>query len=161
VGQNLILIRPGARTESGIIGEFAPLTREDADAIRRHTGSLLIGVAAEQLTQRLVSSRTGNWPTSIAGVVPDLERVRNWQMAEGRFITEDDNKKLAAVCLIGETVRRRLFSGVPSAIGEYVRVPPLRLRVVGVLKEKGRSPTGADQDNQIFMPLTTLQRELV
>jgi len=161
VGQNLILIRPGARTESGIIGEFAPLTREDADAIRRHAGPLLIGVAAEQITQRLVSSRSGNWPTSIAGIVPDLERVRNWQMAQGRFITEDDNKKLAAVCLIGETVRRQLFGGIPSAVGEYIRVPPLRLRVIGVLKEKGRSPTGADQDNQIFMPLATLQRELV
>jgi putative ABC transport system permease protein len=70
-------------------------------------------------------------------------------------------KKMAAVCVIGQTVRRQLFPDKPNPVGEWVRLPPLRLRVVGVLGEKGRAPTSADQDNQIFMPLTTFQREVV
>jgi hypothetical protein len=70
--KNLILIRPGARIESGVIGDFVPLSREDAEAIRKKAATLLIGVAPEQMTQRLVSSRTANWLTGVAGVVPDL-----------------------------------------------------------------------------------------
>ena len=161
VGRNLILIRPGARLESGVIGDFVPLSQEDAEAIRKKAATYLIGVAPEQMTQRLASSGAGNWPAGVIGVVPDLRHVRNWQVKHGRFVDEDDMKKMAAVCVIGQTVRRQLFPDKQNPVGEWIRLPPLRLRVVGVLGEKGRAPTGADQDNQIFMPLTTLQRELV
>src|ERR1700674_805180 len=53
VGKNLILVRAGARTQQGIVADFVPLTRDDADAIRKEVGSLLIGAAAVQTTQRL------------------------------------------------------------------------------------------------------------
>jgi putative ABC transport system permease protein len=82
-------------------------------------------------------------------------------MMQGRFYSDDDVKKMAAVCLIGQTVRRQLFPGKSNPLGEYVRVEGLQLRVIGVLGEKGRSPTGADQDDQIFVPITTLQRRLI
>jgi putative ABC transport system permease protein len=68
---------------------------------------------------------------------------------------------MALVCLLGQTVRRKLFPGSAHPLGEWIRVDRLQLRVVGVLGEKGRSPTGADQDNQVFVPITTLQRRLV
>jgi putative ABC transport system permease protein len=161
VGKNLILVRPGAQAESGITADFAPLTNQDAVAIRRQVGPLLLGVAASQLTQRLITSRSGSWPTAVAGVEPDLQIVRNWQLASGRFINEDDMHKMAAVCLIGQTVRQKLFPEVANPVGHWLQVDRLRLRVIGVLAEKGRSPTGADQDDQILMPLPTFQRELV
>src|ERR671937_322932 len=66
VGKNLILIRPGGRSESGIVSDFVPLTLEDADAIRKEVGSLLVGVAPEQMTTSLVSTRTGNWGAGVA-----------------------------------------------------------------------------------------------
>jgi putative ABC transport system permease protein len=161
VGKNLILIRPGGRTQQGTIADFVPLTTEDAAAIRKQVGPLLVGVAESQMTQRLASTPSGNWPTVIVGSVPDLQKIRNWHMVHGRFYSEDDVKKLATVCLIGQTVQRKLFPTTPNPVGRSVRVGQLQLRVIGVLGEKGRSPTGADQDDQIFVPITTLQRKLV
>jgi putative ABC transport system permease protein len=161
VGKNLILIRAGARNQQGIVADFVPLSRDDADAIREKAGHLLVGVAAVQTTSRLALTRTGKWPTYIVGSTPDVKAIRNWTVTDGRFYTEDDVKKKASVCLLGQTVRRKLFPYKASPVGEWVRVDKLELRVVGVLGEKGRSPTGADQDDQIFVPITTLQQRLV
>jgi putative ABC transport system permease protein len=161
VGKNLILVRAGARTQQGLVADFVPLTRDDAQAIRKEVGSLLVGATAVQTTQRLALTRTGKWPTDVVGVTPDMQRIRNWQVTQGHYITEDDVKKMAPVCLLGQTVRRKLFPGNVNPLGEWIRVDRLRLRVIAVLGEKGRSPTGADQDNQIFVPITTLQRRVV
>jgi len=160
VGKNLILIRAGARTKQGTIADFVPLAREDAAVLRKRLGSRIMGVSELQMTQRLASTPTVNWPTVIIGVTPDLQAVRRWTVAEGRFITDDDVKKQAGVCVIGQTVRHQLFAKQPNPIGQMIRVDRLALRVVGVVGAKGRSPTGADQDDQIFVPLTTLQHKL-
>jgi putative ABC transport system permease protein len=161
VGKNLILVRAGARTQQGLVADFVPLTQDDAYAIRKEVGSLLLGATAVQTTQRLALTRTGKWPTDVVGVTPDMRLIRNWQVTHGHYITEDDVKKMAPVCMVGQTVQRKLFPGKANPLGEWIRVDRLRLRVVAVLGEKGRSPTGADQDNQIFVPITTLQRRLV
>ena len=161
VGKNLILIQPGGRNEHGIVTDSVPLTGEDAAAIRRNAGHLLTGVAESQMTGRLASTRTGIHPTYLVGTVPDLYKIRAWKLEYGRFLGDDDVKKLAPVCLIGQTVRRKLFPDKRDPIGEMIRVDRLQLRIIGVLAAKGRSPTGADQDNQIFLPITTLQRKLM
>jgi putative ABC transport system permease protein len=161
VGKNLILVKPGGRNEQNVVTDTVPLTSEDAAALRKEVGHLLIGVAQSQMTARLVSSRTAHHGTFLVGSVPDLEKIRHWKMEHGRFYTEDDIKKAAPVCLIGQTVRRKLFPDKPDPVGEMLRVDNLQLRVIGVLGEKGRDPLGADQDNQLFLPITTLQRRLV
>src|SRR5436309_1513990 len=58
VGKNLILIRPGSRTNQGMVADVAPLVVADADAIRRQVGPLLAGVAESQVSQRVVSTPT-------------------------------------------------------------------------------------------------------
>jgi putative ABC transport system permease protein len=161
VGKNLILIRPGARTQQGMVADFVPLRAEDSKAVRKAAGSSLVGVASSQMTQRLVSTSTGRWPTMIVGSEPELQRVRNWQVVQGRFFNEDEIKALAAVCLIGQTVQRKLFPDRANPIDAWLRVDHLQLRVIGVLGSKGRTPTGADQDDQVIVPITTLQRRLV
>jgi len=161
VGKNLILIRPGNRTNQGIVADARPLSSEDAEAIRKHVGALLTGVAETQMTLRLASSRYGRAGTAIVGSVPDLQTVRSWKVLYGHFYTADDVKRRARVCLLGQTIRKKLFPDRPDPIGDLVIVDRLPLRVVGILGEKGRSPTGEDQDNQIFIPIATLQHELV
>ena len=161
VGKNLILVRPGARTQQGTVADFAPLTGDDVAAIRKQLGPLLVGVAETQSTQRLATSRHGNWPTVFVGCTPELQSVLRWKVSQGRFLTGEEVKKMAPVCLIGETVRRKLFPDDPNPIGQTIRVERLQLRIVGVLGGKGRSLTGDDQDDQIFLPITTLQRQLV
>src|SRR5262249_51486401 len=63
VGKNLILVRAGGRTQNGTVADFVPLTRADAEALRKQLRGLVVGVAESQVTQRLVASRTANWAT--------------------------------------------------------------------------------------------------
>src|SRR5947207_4519622 len=161
VGKNLIIIRPGQRTMAGNVADSTPLRNDDAVAIRKQVGSLLTGVAESQITQRQVSTRTQNWPTMVVGCMPDIQVVRQWTVASGRFVTDDDIKKMASVCILGETVRKKLFADKPDPVGQTVRIDNVQLKVIGVVGPKGRAPTGADQDDQVFVPLTTLQRKIV
>src|SRR5262245_23587878 len=157
-GLNLIVVRAGSRTGGG----EGPLTVADAEAIRRSAGKLLIGVAPiHSRAYQKVSSRSGAWNSSIVGCTPDLEQVRGWKLSAVRFLTADDVKKQAAVCLIGQTVRTKLFAKDADPLRESIRVGDVQLQVVGVLEEKGKGLTGADQDDQILIPLTTLQQKLV
>jgi putative ABC transport system permease protein len=160
VGRNLILIRPGSRTQQGIVADFTPLKMEDAAAIRKEAGAMLVGVAESQMTQRVVSTPYVNTGTVLVGSTPDLQRIRGWKVVYGRFYSDEDLNRAAPVCLLGQTVLKRLFPGKPNAVGEMVRVGHVPLRVIGILGEKGRSPTGADQDDQIFLPISTLQRKV-
>src|SRR5438105_14631071 len=161
VGKNLILIRAGSRTQHGALADVKPLTNEDAAILRKDLRHLLQGVAEIQPTVRLISTRTHNCITMVTGTSPDMRKVRAWQLEQGRFLSDEDLKKQAAVCVLGQTVRTKLFPDQPNPIGKTVRVDRLALKIVGVLEAKGRSPIGGDQDDQIFVPLNTLQRKLV
>lgn len=161
VGKNLIVIRAGTHTQAGAIADLKPLANEDAAALRKHLGYLLQGVTQVQITMRVASTRTHNWFTMVVGVHPDMKKVRGWTMDRGRYLDEDDLKKRAAVCVIGQTVRDKLFPDGSNPVGQLIRVDRLPLRVVGVTVPKGRIPTGGDQDDQIFVPISTLQRKLV
>jgi putative ABC transport system permease protein len=161
VGKNLILVRPGVHTHSGAVADPKPLTNDDAAVLRKQLPHLLVGVTEVQATMRVLSTRTHNWSTMVVGTHPDMKKVRAWSMEFGRFITADDLKKQAAICLLGQTVREKLFPDNPNPIGQLVRVDRLQLKIVGVLNAKGRSPIGGDQDDQIFVPLSTMQKKLV
>jgi putative ABC transport system permease protein len=159
VGKNLILIKPGSRTQLGIAADSTPLKREDAAAIRKQLGTLVTGVSESQMTQRIVTTRYGSHFTALVGATPELQRIRNWKMALGQFYSEDDVKSYAPVCLLGHTLRQKLFPA-RDPLGQSVRIGPVELQVKGVLEEKGRSPTGGDQDDQLFLPITTMQQKL-
>jgi putative ABC transport system permease protein len=161
VGKNLILVRAGARTQQGMPADFAPLTHEDADALRKQLGPMLVGVAPLQMHPgAAIAGNSPPWPTSFVGCTEDLVRVRKWTLDSGEFFNDEDVRRMARVCLIGQTVRKKLFPDHSNPLGRTIEAGPINLRVVGVLSEKGKSPLGADQDDQIFVPLTTLE-ELV
>jgi putative ABC transport system permease protein len=161
VGRNLVLIRAGARTKTGAVADTTYFTKDDAAAIRKQVGLLLNGLAEVQLTQRQLATKATHWPTLLCGTTPELATVREWKLARGRFLTSDDLARAAPVCVIGNTVRKELFHDDPDPTGQTVRVDQLRLRVIGVLAPKGRDPIGTDQDDEVFLPLSTLQRKVV
>jgi putative ABC transport system permease protein len=163
VGKNLILIRPyGKPTSTGMISQYVPLTPRDVRALREdpELKQLLVGVAESQHLNTIASTPTANHHTTITGGRPAIFTIRNWKLAAGRFYTEADVNKAAPVCVLGESARQKLFPHRPNPIGERVRVLHLTLEVVGLLEPKGRAPTGADQDDQVFVPITTLQQKL-
>jgi putative ABC transport system permease protein len=161
VGKTLIIIRAGARTPNGTLADIKPLTNEEATVLRRQLGPSTTGLAEVQATIRMVSTRSRNCVTMVVGTSPDMRKVRSWVVEHGRFLTDEDLKKQAAVCVIGQTVREKLFPDMPNPVGQVIRVDRLQLRVIGVVEGKGRSPIGGDQDDQIFLPLNTMQRKLV
>src|SRR5205085_1664015 len=137
VGKNVVLVRAGARPKSGVIADPTPLTRDDAAALRKQTGALLTAVAEVQLTQRAVATRTTHWATLLCGTTPDLQAIREWKPAAGRFFSGEEVVQTAPVCVLGDTVRHKLFGENGEAVGHSVRVDKLSLRVIGVLSPKG------------------------
>jgi putative ABC transport system permease protein len=160
VGRNLILILSGSHLEAGV-ADYTPFTKEDEDAIRKQVGPLLVSLAPVQITRRATSTHSAHKLTDIVGSTTELQRARNWQMALGRFFTKEEVQQTAPVCVIGQTVVQKLFPDRPNPVGESIHLEQLQLRVVGVTVSKGYAPTGADQDDQIFVPLTTLQHKIV
>jgi putative ABC transport system permease protein len=161
VGKTLIIIRAGARTQNGTLADIKPLNNDEAATLRRQLKGQVTGLAEVQATIRPVSTRTRNCITMVVGTSPDMQKVRGWVVQYGRYLTQEDLKKQAAVCVLAQTVREKLFPDNPNPVGQTIRVDRLQLRIVGVVEGKGRSPIGGDQDDQIFVPLQTLQRKLV
>jgi putative ABC transport system permease protein len=161
IGRALILVRAGARTHQAAVADFTPLTAADAKDIRRQAGHFLSGVAEVQITQRLATTHEATAGVVVVGSTPDIRTIRRWEVETGRFYTDEDLRRRAAVCLLGHTVRARLFPDTPNPVGQTVRIDRTLFRVIGVTTPKGRSATGEDQDDQVFVPITTLQHRLV
>jgi putative ABC transport system permease protein len=101
-----------------------------------------------------------NWATNINGTEPQYFDIRTWPFAEGGTFNQADVNLSANVAVIGETVRKNLF-GPTDPIGETIRINNLPFKIVGLLQPKGTTAaTGQDQDDIIFVPITTLQKKI-
>jgi len=161
LGSNNLVIRPGSVSRGGVrkgAGGRTSLTRDDAVAIADLRE--VVAVAPSVRSSAQVRYRGSNWGTAIEGVTEDYAEVRRWSVAEGDFISEQQVRSAAHVCVLGQTVSRELF-GLASPIGEILVVKGTACRVVGALQPKGATAWGTDQDDAVFMPITTVQRKLM
>jgi len=159
LGVNLLQVRPGQRLGPGRFGSGAPSFKlADAQAIASQTPGVR-AVAAEARSSGTVVANGRNWSTSLVGGSADWLFVNNWTLADGRAFTDDEHRIGAAVCIIGETVRRELYGPNP-AVGDTVRVRQIPCEVVGVLAPKGQGAFGQDQDDFVLMPINTLHRRV-
>jgi len=160
LGSNLLMVRPGQRLGPGFGAAGAPPFKEaDAEAIQTQIGGIA-AVAPELRTGVTVVGNGRNWATSITGTTNAYFQTNNWQLASGRTFEPAEERAGAAVCLIGETVRRELFGAVP-ALGEHLRIKQFSCEIIGVLASKGRAAMGSDQDDIVVLPLHTVQRRVV
>jgi putative ABC transport system permease protein len=100
-----------------------------------------------------------NWTTTVTGTTSRYFTAGNWAFASGRAFSEAEERAGAAVCVLGETVRSKLF-GTASPVGSTVRVKQFSCEVIGLLGAKGQASMGRDQDDTILVPLRTLQRRV-
>ena len=157
LGTNLLQVRPGQRMGPGSGG--APSFKDvDADAIAQQIGGIK-AVAPEGRTGGTVVAGGRNWTTSIIGSTNAWLETGNWVVRLGREFTDDELRAGAAVCLIGETLRRELF-GNGDAVGGQLRVRQMSCEIIGVLGSKGQGAFGNDQDEVVLLPLKTLQRRV-
>lgn len=161
MGSNMILIVPGTTTAGGVrmgAGTQSTLTMDDAAAIEKEC-SAVSDVAPTQNGAAQVVSGHLNWSTGIVGTTPGMLNVRDWPLSSGRPFTAQDVRSATKVCLLGQTVVDNLF-GSADPLGQVIRIKKIPFTVIGVLGPKGQSPNGQDQDDTIYVPVTTAQKKL-
>ncbi len=156
LGQNVILIFPGARALGGVSiggGSANTLTIEDARALRDEIPEV-IAASPEVRSTRVAVYGNRNWSTRVYGQSADYLQIRQWPIESGRMYTEEEVASAALVAVVGQTIVQELFEG-SDPIGETIRVRGLPLTVVGVLATKGMSLMGSVQDDIVIVPYTT------
>lgn len=161
MGSNLLMILPGSTTAGGVrmgAGTQPTLTMGDVEAILKESSAVAEAAPVLNGVAQVVY-RHQNWSTGVVGTTPGMLEVRDWPLALGRSFTQQDVKSAAKVCLLGQTVVDNLF-GSMDPLGQIVRIKKIPFTVIGVLATKGQSPQGQDQDDTIYVPVTTAQKKL-
>ncbi|HEY6998221.1 MAG TPA: ABC transporter permease [Candidatus Binatia bacterium] len=159
LGTNLLVILPGTVTLGGArsgAGGRQSLVPADARAIM---GEIPVVSGASPVVRQFQQVIVGdqNWGTQIQGIAPEFQQIREWQIREGRFISQADVDTVAKNALIGETVAYNLF-GTEDPIGAVIRVKKIPFRIVGILAAKGQSSNGTDQDDIVMVPYTSMMK---
>ena len=161
MGSNILIIVPGTTTSGGVrmgAGTQQSLSLDDAIAIEKEC-SAVSRVSPELSGVAQVVYGNRNWSTGVKGTTEGMMDVHNWSVSSGRFLTDQDVRSSTKVAVIGETVAYELF-GNANPVGEIIRIKKVPFQVVGVLAPKGQSAFGSDQDDVIFVPVTTAQKRL-
>jgi putative ABC transport system permease protein len=161
MGTNLIYISAGSVNRGGThlgAGATKTLVDDDMKAIMREVPTVSAAAPGAGTSGQVVYENQ-NWSTRINGTEPQYFTIRDWPMASGSGFTDDDVSHAANVAVLGATVQQNLF-GNTDPIGETIRIGALPFQVVGVLTAKGQSGMGADQDDGVYVPITTLQKKI-
>jgi putative ABC transport system permease protein len=159
LGSNLVLVVPGTTTSGGARGARGSrrtLTEDDAIAIQNEVPTVKVSAPTVRGSGQIIFGNQ-NWSTVIRGVTPDYGQAREWEIADGRWFSNDEVRSAAKVALIGETVSESLF-GNDNPVGQIIRIKRVPFTVIGTLVGKGETPMGNDMDDVVFIPLTTAKK---
>jgi putative ABC transport system permease protein len=163
LGSNALTIFPSFGTSGGVrLGAGTAsrqLTIDDVAAIVTECPDVL-GVAPVVQRGGQVVYENQNWSTEVTGTTPDYIVVRNWDLAEGRYFTDEEAVGGAKVCVLGQTVVDNLFAD-EDPMGKTIRVRNIPFMVVGVLIRRGQSFGGRDQDDEVDVPIIAAMRAMV
>lgn len=160
MGSNLLTIRGASAKSGGVhmgMGTIPTLTTKDAIAINKNARGIL-GVAPVSSETKQLTYGNQNWSTSVYGTMPEYFFIKNYEIDYGRGFIPEDIRNAAKVAIMGTTVASELFGDV-NPVGKTIRVGNIPFKVIGTLKSKGQAGP-MDQDDLIFIPLTTAQRKV-
>jgi putative ABC transport system permease protein len=158
IGSNLIFVTAGNQQEE--VRNPKQLTLSDAQAIADPLSAPLVSGVAPYVSESLeVSTGKESERVSILGVTAAYAPVMNESVTEGEFFSEEQISGHSAVAVIGPDTAEKLLGRKEGVVGQNVRISGQPFRIVGVLKSKGGSSMG-NQDNRIMVPLTTGQSRL-
>ena len=161
MGSNLIIVLSGSATSRSLhvgTGSVPTLTIEDSKAIAAECSAVKYNAPILQGVNQVVFGNQ-NWSTVTFASTPEALLVRDWPMARGRPLISSDVEGAAKVCLLGQTVVENIFGDL-DPVGQVVRINQFPFTVIGVLSVKGQTTWGQDQDDVVYVPLTTGQRLL-
>jgi putative ABC transport system permease protein len=158
MGSNLLMMSPGKRLGPGQSTGNIPFKESDADTIAEEISSV---AAVAPVSSQSIMAIFGNqnWTTQVTGTNNQYLKVTNRSIGSGREFSNSELRSGAAVCIIGETVRKKLFGG-QKVLGEKIRLQKLSCNVIGLLEGKGQSTMGMDQDDIVVIPLSTFHRRI-
>lgn len=163
MGNNLVMVFPDRNRQGTVrssLGSGETMTAGDAEAIQKELSHLVAAVSPSVNVNSQLIRENRNWNTRVSGVSFDMPDIRNWEVSDGRFFDENEQRRSSRVCVIGQTVRNNLFSEEENPIGQIIRIGSMPFKVVGILASKGANGWGQDQDDTVMAPYTTVGRVL-
>lgn len=158
LGSNQLMIRPGQRMGPGGASGAPTFKLEDIDAIANQIAGIK-AVAPQRQQSMTVVAQGRNWSTQVIGSSNQYFVLDNRGLALGRYFEAQEEQSGAAVCIIGTTIQKEIFSST-NPVGQMLRTGNFSCRVVGVLESKGQAAIGGDQDDLVVMPIKTFQRRV-
>lgn len=160
MGSNVLTIRSASAKTGGVsmgMGSKPTLSVKDAEAIQKNARGV-DAVAPIMSSSKQTMFGNQNWQTTVYGITTPYLYVKSYEINEGRAFTKDDDNNAAKVAIIGSTVESELFGDI-NPIGKTIRIGNVPFKVIGTLVSKGAMGP-MDQDDIIFIPLTTAQRKV-
>lgn len=161
MGTNLIMIRSGTSTSGGQRmghGSQPTMKASDGDAIQEKIKGILLAAPVLSDAGQLIYGNN-NWSTSITGTDNRYFQIKDWPLAYGRFFSETDIKNAGKVAILGTTVVKELFGDV-DPLGKVIRIKNIPFTIIGVTVSRGQSGPGMDQDDVVYIPLSTAQKKV-
>lgn len=162
MGTNLIIVRSGVSTSSGARGGHGSqptMKSSDGEAIQAKIPQIKLAAPILDETAQVVYGNA-NWSTGITGTDNRNFQIKEWNLAYGRLFNEADIKNATKTAILGQTVVNELFGDV-DPIGRMIRIKGIPFQVIGVLEARGESGMGQDQDDSVFIPITTAQKKVM
>jgi len=162
LGSNILIVINGTSVSGSVrhgAGSTISLTTADAAALERDVPSVQIAAPSVRGAGQIIYGNT-NWSTTLQGAGDRYLRARDWVLAEGRTFSPADERSAAKVAIVGQTIVAQLFQGL-SPLGETIRIKRVPFKVIGVTATKGQTPFGSDQDDVIFIPLSTAKKRVL
>lgn len=156
MGSNLLVLRPGQGWGSWGAPQFSI---SDSNAIRDQVSGIA-SIAPFVQTNVKVVYQENDRSSDIQGTTSNYFAIGNWEIATGRFFTDEEVEGAAPVCVIGETIRKELFGEGVDPVGSKIRAKSMSLEVIGVTAMKGQGGFSDDLDDNIISPYTTVLRRL-
>ena len=160
LGTNVLMVLPGQDAMEGGPATTAiqQFTVRDNEALQEQLAIVDISAPLAFARARAVFGNE-NRRTDIVGTDNRYFEAARWEVAIGRIFEPSEIQSGKPVCVLGETVRKDLF-GFSDPVGETIRIKTLSCTVVGLLKSKGASTFGSDQDDFVILPIKAFQRRL-
>ena len=163
LGTDLLVVLPGSTWINGVragFGSASTLRVADVGAILEQDSAVADASYVNRQSAQVVNGHN-NWYTSVQGVSRSYLSIRSWPILAGHGFTEQDEQQANPVCLLGRTVMKNVFGEFSDPVGATVLVKNVPMVVIGVLAEKGHSPTGQDQDDVVLIPFSTSQQRVL
>jgi putative ABC transport system permease protein len=158
-GPDSLIIFSGGEEARAVGLRQKTLTLDDVEAVKQAFSSAYLVVPQTSVGNTNVSYKDKKYQTQVIGSSSDYSRVWTWPVIQGSDFTEEDVRGLRNVGLIGQYLLKELF-GSEDPVGKYILVKGIPIQIVGVLSERGTSPSGHNLDDRIILPLTTVMRKL-